>query len=145
MSSLSAKPHPPASPEALYQTAQQEVAPIVAAVSAGKPCELGALQRVVADLIASLAREDGLVGLALKEGDTHLDLPRHLVNVAILAIKIGQGIGYGEEELQRLALAACLHDVGMTSIPRGILEKPGLPDVAGPRPGVRVGGHRRAA
>jgi len=126
MSSLLAKPHPPASPEAFYQTAQQEVARIVAAVSSGKPCELGALQRVVADLIASLAREDGLVVLALKEGETHLDLPRHLVNVAIFAIKIGQGIGYGEEDLQRLALAACLHDVGMTSVPRRILEKPGV-------------------
>jgi HD-GYP domain-containing protein (c-di-GMP phosphodiesterase class II) len=126
MSLLSAKPHPPASPEDFYQTAQQEVARLVAAVSSGKPCELGALQRVVADLIASLTREDALVVLALKEGETHLDLPRHLVNVAILAIKIGQGIGYGEEDLRRLALAACLHDVGMTSIPRRILEKPGV-------------------
>jgi HD-GYP domain-containing protein (c-di-GMP phosphodiesterase class II) len=81
---------------------------------------------VVADLIGSLTREVGLVALALKEGETLLDLPQHLVNVAILAIKIGQGIGYGEEELQRLALAACLHDVGMTSIPRRILEKPGV-------------------
>ncbi|MFI5339000.1 MAG: HD-GYP domain-containing protein, partial [Candidatus Methylomirabilales bacterium] len=118
--------HPPASPEALYQAAQQEVAGIVAAVSSGKPCELSALQRMVAGTIASLASEDGLLVLALKEGETHLDLPRHLVNVAILAIKIGQGIGYAEDDLQRLALAACLHDVGMTSVPRRILEKPGV-------------------
>jgi HD-GYP domain-containing protein (c-di-GMP phosphodiesterase class II) len=48
-----------------------------------------------------------------------------MVNVAILAIKIGQGIGYGPEDLQRLALAACLHDVGMVTVPRDILEKHG--------------------
>jgi len=48
-----------------------------------------------------------------------------MVNVAILAVKIGQGIGYGEADLTRLALAACLHDVGTTTVPRHILEKPG--------------------
>jgi HD-GYP domain-containing protein (c-di-GMP phosphodiesterase class II) len=62
---------------------------------------------------------------ALEGGETHLDLPKHMVNVAILAVKIGQGIGYGEEDLQRLAGAACLHDVGMVSIPPRMLEKPG--------------------
>ena len=126
MSSLLAKSPPPASPETLYQTAQQEVARIVAAVSTGKPCDLDSLKHVIADLITSLACEDKLVVLALKEGETHLDLPRHLVNVAIFAIKIGQAVSYGEEDLQRLALAACLHDVGMTSVPRSILEKPGV-------------------
>ena len=112
-------------PKALYQTARQEVARIVAAVSSGKPCELGPLQTAVGGLLESLAGGDELLALVLEGGETHLDLPAHLVNVAILAIKIGQGIGYGEEDLQRLALAACLHDVGMTSVPRRILEKPG--------------------
>jgi HD-GYP domain-containing protein (c-di-GMP phosphodiesterase class II) len=49
-----------------------------------------------------------------------------MVNVAILAIKIGQGIGYAEDDLRRLALAACLHDVGTTKVSRRILEKPGV-------------------
>jgi HD-GYP domain-containing protein (c-di-GMP phosphodiesterase class II) len=51
-----------------------------------------------------------------------------MVNVAILAVKIGQGIGYGEEDLQRLALVSCLHDVGMLIVPQNILEKPGRLD-----------------
>ncbi len=118
-------PEPSYRPEALYQSAWQEVARIVEAASAGKPYEIGALQRVVADLIESLAREDGLVVQALERSETYPNLPAHMVNVAILAVKIGQGVGYGEEDLRRLALAACLHDVGTLSIPRRILEKVG--------------------
>jgi HD-GYP domain-containing protein (c-di-GMP phosphodiesterase class II) len=80
---------------------------------------------VVTRLVSSLAAGDALLAQALEAGEGHLDLPTHMVNVAILAIKIGQGIGYGEGDLERLALAACLHDVGMVTVPRRILEKPG--------------------
>jgi len=118
-------PEPSGRPEALYQGARQEVARVVEAVSAGKPFEVGALQRVVADLIESLTRGDELLVRALEGGETHLDLAGHTVNVAIFAMRIGQTIGYAEEDLRRLALAACLHDLGMVSIPRRILEKPG--------------------
>jgi HD-GYP domain-containing protein (c-di-GMP phosphodiesterase class II) len=122
---------PPAGPEAsgrdeaLYQQARQEVARLVEAASLGKAYEVGALQAVVARLVASLAAGDALLLQALEGGETQVDLPTHMVNVAVFAIKIGQRIGYGEEELQRLALAACLHDVGMVSVPRRIQEKPG--------------------
>jgi len=118
-------PEPSGRPETLYQSARQEVTRVVEAVSAGKPFEVGVLQRVVADLIESLTRGDELLVRALEGGETHLDLAGHTVNVAIFAIRIGQAIGYGEEDLRRLALAACLHDLGMASIPRRILEKPG--------------------
>jgi HD-GYP domain-containing protein (c-di-GMP phosphodiesterase class II) len=111
--------------KALYETARQEVARIVEALAAGQPYDLGALQQVAVGLVQSLEREHGLVVHALEEGETLLDLPSHMVNVAIFAVKIGHGIGYREEDLHRLALAACLHDVGMLSIPRSILQKGG--------------------
>ncbi len=108
-----------------YQAARREVARALEMASAGKPFDGEPLQRVAMGLVEATAAGDGLLVQALEDGETHLDLPRHLLNVAILAVKIGQGIGYGEAELARLALAAALHDVGMTSIPRPILEKPG--------------------
>ena len=114
-----------ASAEALYRKARQEVAHLVGAFSEGKPCEVGALKQVAADLVESGEHEHGLLVQALEGGETHLDLPKHMVNVAILAVKIGQAVGYGQEELRRLALAACLHDVGMARISRHVLEKPG--------------------
>jgi HD-GYP domain-containing protein (c-di-GMP phosphodiesterase class II) len=111
--------------QALYQAARQEVTRVAEAARAAKPFEVGAIQRVAAVLIESLVREDSLLTLALEGGQTHLDLASHNVNVAIFAIKIGQTIGYREEDLQRLALAALLHDLGMMSIPAHVLKKPG--------------------
>jgi HD-GYP domain-containing protein (c-di-GMP phosphodiesterase class II) len=120
---------PPANPktgraeEALYQKARQEVARILEAASWGKPYRVDALQAVVHELVESLATGDGLLLQALEGGETILDLPTHMVNVAIFALRIGQRIDYGLEDLRRLGLAACLHDVGMVTIPRAILEK----------------------
>ncbi len=122
---------PPASPEtgradeALYQKARQEVARILEAASWGKPYRMDGLQTAVHELVESLATGDGLLLQALEGGETILDLPTHMVNVAIFAIRIGQRIDYGLEDLRRLGLAACLHDVGMVTIPRAILEKSG--------------------
>jgi HD-GYP domain-containing protein (c-di-GMP phosphodiesterase class II) len=115
-------------PEALYQAARQEVGRILEAMVAGKPFDVEALREVAAAIVESLLTGDSLLVKALEAGETHLDLARHLVNVAIFAIKIGRGIGYEREDLQRLALAACLHDVGMLTVPRRILEKPGALD-----------------
>lgn len=120
---------PPASPETgraeetLYQKARQEVARILEAATWGKPYRVDALQAAVHELVESLATGDGLLLQALEGGETILELPTHMVNVAIFAIRIGQRIGYGLEDLRRLGLAACLHDVGMVTIPRAILEK----------------------
>ncbi len=125
MGPLPTESHPSTSAEVLYQNTRQEVARVVEAARAEKPFEVRALQRVAADLIESLTRGDGLLALALEGGETHLDLASHNVNVAIFALKIGQTIGYGEGDLRRLALAACLHDLGMMSIPSQILKKPG--------------------
>ncbi len=110
---------------ALYQAGRKEVAQILEAARGAKPFEVGALRRVVAGMVDALATGDGLQALTLGVGDTILDLPAHMVNVAVFAVKIGQGLGYGRDELHRLALAASLHDVGMLAVPQRILEKPG--------------------
>jgi HD-GYP domain-containing protein (c-di-GMP phosphodiesterase class II) len=47
----------------------------------------------------------------------------HSVNVAILAVFIGIGMGYGETKLKELALGGLLHDVGKMFIPKEILNK----------------------
>jgi HD-GYP domain-containing protein (c-di-GMP phosphodiesterase class II) len=111
--------------EALYKKAQQEVARAVELATQGKLTSLEALEAVAKDMVELLATGDALLARALVGAETHLDLASQMVNVAILAIKIGQGIGYGPEDLRRLALAACLHDVGMVGVPQALLEKRG--------------------
>ncbi len=122
---------PPAGPpqdsersEALYYpAAEQEVSRIFQAAGRGEPFRVDALQRVLAEMLKALATGDELFVQALAGENTDRDLPRHAVNVAVFAIKIGQGLGLREEELPWLALAACLHDLGMVTIPARLLEK----------------------
>lgn len=48
----------------------------------------------------------------------------NMVNVSILATKLGMGIGYHREALVGLALAGLLHDVGMLQLPESLLANP---------------------
>ncbi len=49
----------------------------------------------------------------------------HSVNVAKIAVELGESMGLDEEELVTLRRAGLLHDVGKLSVPNSILDKPG--------------------
>ena len=49
----------------------------------------------------------------------------HSVNVAVISCVIGMGLNLSEKELERLVMAALMHDLGKLSIPLEILNKPG--------------------
>jgi HD-GYP domain-containing protein (c-di-GMP phosphodiesterase class II) len=53
------------------------------------------------------------------------DLHGHVHRVSDLAVNLGTGLGLGEIDLDRLALAGVLHDVGKIHLDPGILAKPG--------------------
>jgi HD-GYP domain-containing protein (c-di-GMP phosphodiesterase class II) len=53
------------------------------------------------------------------------DLHGHVHRVSDLAVNLGIGIGLGDIDLDRLALAGVLHDVGKIHLDPGILGKPG--------------------
>lgn len=49
----------------------------------------------------------------------------HSINVCIMSVILGIGLGLNDEELKKLSQAALLHDIGKTAIPIDILNKPG--------------------
>lgn len=49
----------------------------------------------------------------------------HSVNVTVLSVVLGMGMGLTKEELYKLGLGALLHDIGKVFIPLEILNKPG--------------------
>lgn len=49
----------------------------------------------------------------------------HSLNVALIAGMLGKWLNMSQEDLDTLVLAALLHDIGKTKIPREILDKPG--------------------
>ncbi len=48
----------------------------------------------------------------------------HSIQVAELAVVVGQGMGLSGDELTRLAIGASLHDIGKAAIPLEVLHKP---------------------
>ena len=50
----------------------------------------------------------------------------HVERTATFALEVGLRMGLGEEHLDRLRLAAMLHDIGKIGIPEEILQKPGF-------------------
>jgi two-component system cell cycle response regulator len=58
------------------------------------------------------------------------ELRRHMADVAELAVRTGRALGLDPEQLDVLARAAELHDIGKVAVPDDILNKPGpLDDV----------------
>ena len=53
------------------------------------------------------------------------DLHGHVHRVSNLSVDLGRGLDLGEDDLDRLALAGVLHDVGKIHMDPGILGKPG--------------------
>jgi diguanylate cyclase (GGDEF)-like protein len=59
----------------------------------------------------------------ITEQDAQLD--EHVERVAVLSGAVAEALGQPEHEVQRIRVAAKLHDVGKTAIPATILDKPG--------------------
>lgn len=50
---------------------------------------------------------------------------QHCVNVGILALLLGESVGYDERTLQRAAVAGMMHDLGKARLSSEVLNKPG--------------------
>jgi HD-GYP domain-containing protein (c-di-GMP phosphodiesterase class II) len=58
-------------------------------------------------------------------GERTPELPDHVGEVALLAVRTAQRLGLPCSEVKRIQIAAELHDVGKVAIPETILNKPG--------------------
>ncbi len=106
-----------------YSLAEEELSRIAGSVRGHELIRLEALTRIATGIADSLQYNDRLITRALA-GAAGSQLITHPVNVAILAAKLGMGLGYRLEELGRLALAGLLHDVGMFLLPESLVINP---------------------
>ncbi|GAA0855183.1 HD-GYP domain-containing protein [Aliiglaciecola litoralis] len=95
------------------------------AVSRGLPVDLKMPKEFTEQLVGSIDRNpNALMCLTkIREKDTYL--LEHSLNVAVLLANFAKYLGMAEEEVQELALAGFLHDIGKIKIPDEILHKPG--------------------
>ncbi|MBM7567365.1 HD-GYP domain-containing protein [Paenibacillus sacheonensis] len=89
--------------------------------------ELGrTFRKVFGDILQDLVgREELMVNLTnIHVADSYLF--HHSLNVAILAGIMGLAKGYNRNQLEELGMGALLFDVGMTRIPKELLQKSGV-------------------
>ena len=81
-------------------------------------------KELLAEIRRGTAHEPLLRTLAEREPE----LRAHVADVSSLAVRLGERLGLGRDELEELRLAAELHDVGKLAIPDVVLQKPGALD-----------------
>ena len=84
---------------------------------------VGEAKQLIDDIIEKLMCDDN-VTLHLMNGKNEFeDIYFHSLNVAVIAMMIGQAKGYSAEQLKALSFAALFHDMGKIKIPTAILRK----------------------
>lgn len=108
-----------------YRETEEELTRLASAIQCQGPIRLDRLTSLSMDLVASLKRNDELIVMALSS-PAGAPLMTNLLNVSIVATKVGMRLGYFGKELERLALAGLVHDVGLCVVPQSLVTKEGL-------------------
>lgn len=107
-----------------YFRTMTAVAEVMDNVKLGQAISVKRAKRVVQSMVDLLLQEEstllGLTTLRSHDEYTH----HHSVNVCILALAMGQRLGYSKRKLTELGVAALFHDMGKAEIPSEILNKP---------------------
>ena len=73
--------------------------------------------------VSARLQSAGVLSSALNESNP--ELGGHTAEVAALVVEVARSLGLDDDEVERVAIAAELHDIGKIAIPRSILLKPG--------------------
>lgn len=107
-----------------YLSTVTAVGEVMESVKLKKAVSFKKAKRVVQSMVDLILQEDStLLGLTNLRGHDEYTY-NHSVNVCILALAIGQRIGYTKKRLAELGMAALFHDLGKYQIPLEILNKP---------------------
>jgi HD domain len=107
-----------------YRLAQERLTGVALAVQRQDEFDVEALAALATGIAEALKKSDELLVHAMS-GPTGPPLISNLVNVAILATKVGAGLGYHGNELERLTLAGLVHDIGLFAVPQSLITKSG--------------------
>ena len=107
-----------------YTQAETSLTDLAEVVRTQAVCALAEVRRVAAGVVASLTQDEVLFVRALTQQNKP-SLIGNMIHTAIFATMIGQRVGYQRRELDRLAFAALVHDVGMFRLSDELLTKAG--------------------
>ena len=107
-----------------YQSAVDQLTRIASAIQRHEYFDLKRVSSLASEMVESLSRSDQLVVEALA-GSSGSQSITNLINVGILATKVGVGLGFNGMQLERLALAGLVHDIGLLAVPQSLVTKAG--------------------
>lgn len=108
----------------LYRRAEEHLTSVASAIQRQDCIDLVGLSTLATEIADSVRHNDQLVVQALA-GPGGSTLVTNLINVSILATKVGVGLGYYGEELRRLSLSGLVHDIGLFAVPQSVVTKSG--------------------
>ena len=95
---------------------------VFAAAEAGKAPDGQAVVAAVRAAAAELQKGDDLLAETVRQRHDALAWPNRSANTAILAMRLGLVIEYDNRRTLALGLCGLMHDVGMITVPREVLE-----------------------
>jgi len=107
--------------------AAEYIAAMFNAAMRGHPIDVKAATDVGCSIVDRVA-EDGLTAWLDTVRDHHEGTYQHCLLVAGVTADFGLSLKFGAQDMERLGLAAMLHDIGKASIPLSVLDKPGRLD-----------------
>jgi len=110
--------------KALYDECLELLKQIFQKAKNNEAIECGKIKEKVDSLVEQIALDNYyLLGLTTISTEDNY-LLAHCINVCIISIVIGEGLGYDRRRLQELGLAALLYDIGMVKVME-LSQKPG--------------------
>jgi HD-GYP domain-containing protein (c-di-GMP phosphodiesterase class II) len=111
--------------KAAYGKATEAVGNLTQSSRDGKALSFKQAKRAIQNIVDLMMQDEpimlGLTTLRCHDQYTH----NHSVNVSLLSIALANRAGYPKAELADLGLAALFHDMGKSTIPIEVLNKPG--------------------
>lgn len=100
----------------LYDALMRECARAFEEARTEQPITLQALPALAKELVAQLQGGEELLARLAGAVSASYTLARHAVNVTVLTVRVGRVLSLSEAQLQEVALAALLHDIGIASM-----------------------------
>jgi putative nucleotidyltransferase with HDIG domain len=111
--------------EDIYKVSLKIVRNVLEDVRAGKMFNSGAVKNVAENIAELTMRHKGVLSSVtkLKKHDDYTF--QHSMNVSVYAASLAAHLGMDKAEVERIANAGILHDVGKMFVPSDVLNKPG--------------------
>ena len=108
-----------------YHNAIQVIDEFLQLAKSEEPFDLDAIEEVARQFTEMLLESDQLFLQAISARMTMTSMAQHSANVAVVAIKIANGLEMDKEKMIEVGMCGMVHEVGMVRVPDEIINKRG--------------------